>query len=93
MIDDSIYPSVFKHLQAHADLEGHPEKCHRLYSRDEWPRAVWLTGLREGEEISPADAFMLVPIVAGAFSSTPDIKALVTQSIENRAARKDAYKL
>jgi hypothetical protein len=49
--------------------------------------------LREGEEISPADAFMLVPVVAGAFSTTPDIKALVTKSIESRAARKDAYKI
>ncbi|BDA47511.1 probable photosystem I assembly factor PSA3, chloroplastic [Coccomyxa sp. Obi] len=50
-------------------------------------------GLREGEEIPPAAAFMLVPVVAGAFSTNPDIKDLVKKSIESRAARKDAYKV
>jgi len=50
--------------------------------------------LREGEgEVSPADAFMLVPVIAGAFPGTPDIKALVAKSIESRALRKDAYKV
>ncbi len=51
------------------------------------------TGLKEGEEISPAAAFMLVPVVAGAFSTVPDIQDLVKKSIESRAARKDAYKV
>ncbi|EIE23596.1 hypothetical protein COCSUDRAFT_63123 [Coccomyxa subellipsoidea C-169] len=88
-------------------IDGARDEIHEKYKLTEKPRGklqdkidiavdsiVQLSlGLREGEEISPADAFMLVPIVAGAFSSTPDIKALVTQSIESRAARKDAYKL
>ena len=48
-------------------------------------------GLREGEEMSATDAEQLLPLVCGAFGSEQSTVALITQSIESRAARKQAY--
>jgi len=50
-------------------------------------------GLREGEEISPAAAYMLTPIVASAFGSTAGVKEVVSSSIDSRSSRKEAYKV
>jgi len=50
-------------------------------------------GLREGVEVNPADVYMLTPIVASAFGSTPEVKDMISSSISSRGSRKEAYKL
>ena len=52
----------------------------------------WTAGLREGEEVSPAAAYMLMPIVASAFEGTADFRELIRSSIDSRSSRKEAYK-
>ncbi|CAL5220850.1 g2934 [Coccomyxa viridis] len=50
-------------------------------------------GLREGEEASPAQTYMLPPIVASAFGGTPEVQEMTRFSINSRGSRKDAYKV
>ena len=73
-------------------VEGAPFGNSRTFS-DVCQCPCLTAGLREGEEISPAAAYMLTPIVASAFGSTADVKEVVSGSIDSRSSRKEAYKV